>query len=228
MIYVSTDGFRGYSFEAYNRNAVANATKAANTERLSDERGERVRVTLGTGKQIQAESALHNIGRTGATGSLNLEEIGLTVGDRELISVNENFQTKVDHIYAVGDAIGFSSLASTSMEQGRIAYFHAFGKKAESVPNLLPYGIYTIPEISVVGQSEETLTEEAFPTKWARHPIRKSHAARSLARVPANLSTSVRPRYRSAARSTISSIRSSTTRPWQNVTKPPRSMGSTG
>ena len=94
---------------------------------------------------------------------MNLDEIGLSVSNRELISVNENFQTELDHIYAVGDVIGFPSLASTSMEKGRIACCHAFGEKAESVPNLLPYGIYTIPEISVVGQSEETLTEAGIP-----------------------------------------------------------------
>ena len=102
-------------------------------------------------------------GLTTAHTPLNLEEIGLVAGDRELLSVNKNFQTEVDHIYAVGDVIGFPSLASTSMEQGRIACCHAFGEKAESVPNLLPYGIFTIPEISVVGQSEETLTEAGIP-----------------------------------------------------------------
>lgn len=74
-----------------NRMALRLGEEVSGLERFSDERGDRVRVTLGTGKQIQAESALHNIGRTRATGNLNLEEIGLTVGDRELISVNENF-----------------------------------------------------------------------------------------------------------------------------------------
>ena len=146
-----------------NRMTLRLGEEVSGIERFSDERGERVRVTLASGKQIQAESALYSIGRTGATGNLNLGEIGLKVGDRELLSVNENFQTEVDNIYAVGDVIGFPSLASTSMEQGRIACCHAFGEKAESVPNLLPYGIYTIPEISIVGQSEETLTEAGIP-----------------------------------------------------------------
>ena len=146
-----------------NRMTLRLGEEVSGIERFSDERGERVRVMLASGKQIQAESALYSIGRTGATGNLNLGEIGLKVGDRELLSVNENFQTDVDHIYAVGDVIGFPSLASTSMEQGRIACCHAFGEKAESVPNLLPYGIYTIPEISIVGQSEETLTEAGIP-----------------------------------------------------------------
>ncbi len=146
-----------------NRMTLRLGEEVSGIERFSDERGERVRVMLASGKQIQAESALYSIGRTGATGNLNLDEIGLKVGDRELLSVNENFQTEVDNIYAVGDVIGFPSLASTSMEQGRIACCHAFGEKAESVPNLLPYGIYTIPEISIVGQSEETLTEAGIP-----------------------------------------------------------------
>ncbi len=146
-----------------NRMTLRLGEEVSGLEQFTDDRGDRVRVTLASGKQIQAEAALYSIGRTGATGSLNLDSIGVTVVDRELISVNKNFQTDVDHIYAVGDVIGFPSLASTSMEQGRIACCHAFGEKAESVPNLLPYGIYTIPEISVVGQSEETLTEDGIP-----------------------------------------------------------------
>ena len=146
-----------------NRMTLRLGEEVSGLERFTDDRGERIRVTLASGKQIQAQSALYSIGRTGATSNLNLEEIGLAAGDRELLSVNKNFQTEVDHIYAVGDVIGFPSLASTSMEQGRIACCHAFGEKAESVPNLLPYGIFTIPEISVVGQSEETLTEAGIP-----------------------------------------------------------------
>ncbi len=146
-----------------NRMTLRLGEEVSGLEHVSGEKGDRVRITLGSGKQIQAESALYSIGRTGATGNLNLEDIGISLGDRSLIKVNDNFQTDVDHIYAVGDVIGFPSLASTSMEQGRIASCHAFGEKAESVPNLLPYGIYTIPEISVVGQSEETLTEAGIP-----------------------------------------------------------------
>jgi NAD(P) transhydrogenase len=146
-----------------NRMTLRLGEEVSGLERFTDERGDRVRITLGSGKQIQAESALYSVGRTGATSNLNLDKIGVTVGARELLTVNENFQTEVEHIYAVGDVIGFPSLASTSMEQGRVACCHAFGAKAESVPNLLPYGIYTIPEISVVGQSEESLTEEGIP-----------------------------------------------------------------
>ena len=146
-----------------NRMTLRLGEEVSGLEHVTGEMGDRVRITLGSGKEIQAESALYSIGRTGATSNLNLDKIGVTVGDRALIKVNENFQTDIDHIYAVGDVIGFPSLASTSMEQGRIASCHAFGAQAESVPNLLPYGIYTIPEISVVGQSEETLTEAGIP-----------------------------------------------------------------
>jgi NAD(P) transhydrogenase len=79
------------------------------------------------------------------------------------VKVNANFQTDVPNIYAVGDVIGFPSLASTSMEQGRLAACHAFNVPAVSVPALFPYGIYTIPEISMVGRSEEELTESNTP-----------------------------------------------------------------
>lgn len=146
-----------------NRMTLRLGEEVSGLERFTDERGDRVRITLGSGKQIQADSALYSIGRTGATANLNLDKIGVSVGDRELVKVDKNFQTDVEHIYAVGDVVGFPSLASTSMEQGRVACCHAFGVKAESVPNLLPYGIYTIPEISVVGQSEESLTEAGIP-----------------------------------------------------------------
>ena len=77
--------------------------------------------------------------------------------------MNESYQTEAPHVYAVGDVIGFPSLASTSMEQGRLAACHAFGIHANSAPELFPYGIYTIPEISMVGRTEGELTEQAIP-----------------------------------------------------------------
>jgi Pyruvate/2-oxoglutarate dehydrogenase complex, dihydrolipoamide dehydrogenase (E3) component, and related enzymes len=132
-------------------------------ERIVDEHGERVRIVLASGKQIITDMALYSIGRTGATSKLNLEAAGLTADDRGRLEVNENYQTKVPNIYAVGDVIGFPSLASTSMEQGRIAACHAFNVPAKSVPELFPYGIYTIPEISMVGRNEEELTHEGVP-----------------------------------------------------------------
>lgn len=146
-----------------NRVTLRLGEEVSGLERFTDDRGERVRVSLASGKQIQAECALYSIGRTGATNNLGLETIGVSAVERELLAVNKNFQTEAGHIYAVGDVIGFPSLASTSMEQGRIAACHAFGVAAESVPNLLPYGIFTIPEISIVGRSEEELTEAGIP-----------------------------------------------------------------
>jgi NAD(P) transhydrogenase len=126
-------------------------------------RGARVRIALASGKQIVTEKALYSIGRTGATGGLDLEAAGVQTDNRGRLTVNAHYQTNVPNIYAAGDVIGFPSLASTSMEQGRLAACHAFDVKAESVPELFPYGIYTIPEISTVGRNEEELTRAGVP-----------------------------------------------------------------
>jgi NAD(P) transhydrogenase len=127
------------------------------------EQDARVRVRLKSGKQIAAETALYSIGRTGATAALNLPAAGLTADDRGRIKVDAEYRTAQPHIFAVGDVIGFPALASTSMEQGRLAACHAFGVEAKAVPELFPYGIYTIPEISTCGKSEEELTEAGVP-----------------------------------------------------------------
>ena len=132
-------------------------------EPFEDERGERVRIHLASGKQTVTDKALYSIGRTGATSELNLPAIGLAADERGRIKVNSSYQTEVPHVYAVGDVIGFPSLASTSMEQGRLAACHAFNVEAKSVPELFPFGIYTIPEISMVGRNEEELTEDGVP-----------------------------------------------------------------
>ena len=132
-------------------------------EPIHDENGERVRILLTSGKQVVSEMALYSIGRIGATAPLNLPAAGLTCDERGRLRVNAQYQTEVPHVYAVGDVIGFPSLASTSMEQGRLAACHAFGVDASSVPELFPYGIYTIPEISMVGRNEEELTEQGIP-----------------------------------------------------------------
>ncbi|MEQ8320296.1 MAG: Si-specific NAD(P)(+) transhydrogenase [Rhodospirillales bacterium] len=126
---------------------------------VDTDQGRKVHIALESGKHINTETVLYSIGRTGATEHLNLEKAGLATDDRGRICVNASYQTDVAHIYAVGDVIGFPSLASTSMEQGRLAACHAFGVEAHSFPDLLPYGIYTIPEISVVGKNEQELTE---------------------------------------------------------------------
>jgi NAD(P) transhydrogenase len=132
-------------------------------ETIEDEHGERVRIILESGKQIVTEKALYSIGRTGNTARLNVESAGLVADDRGRLEVDANYRTKVPSIYAVGDVIGFPSLASTSMEQGRQAACHAFGLPTRSVPELFPYGIYSIPEISMCGRTEEELTQEGIP-----------------------------------------------------------------
>lgn len=119
-----------------------------------------VEVQLKSGKQLRAEAALYSIGRVGATDRLQLANAGVKVDDRNRIPVNEHFQSNVEHIYAVGDVIGFPSLASTSYEQGRAASRHAFGLRDDHQGGigLFPYGIYTVPEISTIGKTEDELT----------------------------------------------------------------------
>lgn len=125
-----------------------------------DEEKDRVFAKLASGKNVHGQGLLYTIGRQANGDVLNLESAGLSPEARGKLSVNEHFQTAVPHIYAAGDVIGFPALASTSMEQGRLASCHMFGKPGKMPPNLIPYGIYTIPEISMVGQTEEQLTHE--------------------------------------------------------------------
>jgi NAD(P) transhydrogenase len=125
-----------------------------------DEEKDRVFAKLASGKNVHGQGLLYTIGRQANGDVLNLESAGLSPEVRGKLSVNEHFQTAVPHIYAAGDVIGFPALASTSMEQGRLASCHMFGKPGKMPPNLIPYGIYTIPEISMVGQTEEQLTHE--------------------------------------------------------------------
>ena len=121
--------------------------------------GSRVRLHLKSGKTIVTEKALYSVGRSGATAKLGLDKCGLCCDERGRLAVDENYCTTVPGIYAVGDVIGFPALASTSMEQGRHAVCHHFGVPACSVPALFPFGIYSVPEISMVGKTEEELTE---------------------------------------------------------------------
>jgi NAD(P) transhydrogenase len=145
-----------------NRVTLRLGEEVSGIEPIADEHGARVKIHLASGKQIITEKALYSIGRTGAIQELNLPAAGLSPDARGRLSVNAYYQTEVPHIYAVGDLIGFPSLASTSMEQGRLAACHAFAIPATSVPELFPYGIYTIPEISMVGRNEEELTEQGI------------------------------------------------------------------
>ena len=142
--------------------------EVSSLEPVDDEKGARVRIHLASGKKVTTEMALYSIGRTGATERLNLSAAGLRANKRGRLKVTENYQTEVPHIYAVGDVIGFPSLASTSMEQGRLAACHALGIEAKSVPELFPFGIYAIPEISMVGPNEQELTEQGIPYEVGR------------------------------------------------------------
>jgi len=142
-------------------------------EEIETNLGEQVRIHLASGKKLTTDQALYSVGRTGATQKLNLESVGLEPDDRGRMVVNEHYQTDNPDIYAVGDVIGFPSLASTSMEQGRLAACHAFGLEAESIPELFPYGIYTIPEISFVGKNEEELTESGIPYEVGKAQYRE-------------------------------------------------------
>jgi NAD(P) transhydrogenase len=125
--------------------------------------GELVQATLESGKKIRAQTLLYAVGRQGVCSELGLDTIGLCHDDRERLKVDERYSTSAEHIYAVGDVIGFPALASTAMEQGRLAACHAFGVETHSMPELFPYGIYSVPEISMVGKTEQALTEEGIP-----------------------------------------------------------------
>jgi NAD(P) transhydrogenase len=125
--------------------------------------GPLVQATLESGKHLRAQTLLYAVGRQGTCGALKLDKAGLVADDRERLKVNEHYQTTVEHIYAAGDVIGFPALASTAMEQGRLAVCHAFGVPTRSIPELFPIGIYAIPEISMVGKTEEQLTAAGIP-----------------------------------------------------------------
>jgi NAD(P) transhydrogenase len=120
-------------------------------------------IHLKSGKRIAAEAVLYSVGRQGATDRLGLERAGLEADERGRLKVGQDYRTTVDHIFAVGDVIGFPQLAATSAEQGRLASCAAFDVSANSMSDLLPVGIYSIPEISFVGKTEEELTEQAIP-----------------------------------------------------------------
>ncbi len=124
-----------------------------------------VQAQLESGKTLRAETLLYAVGRQGVCRALGLDKVGIEFDDRERLTVNEHYQTNVEHVYAAGDVIGFPALASTSMEQGRRAICHAFGQCEVGNYNttLFPYGIYAVPEISMVGKTEEQLTTEGIP-----------------------------------------------------------------
>ncbi|HZR83604.1 MAG TPA: Si-specific NAD(P)(+) transhydrogenase [Candidatus Binatia bacterium] len=124
--------------------------------------GDAVVAELKSGKRVMAETLLYSAGRVGATRDLNLEAAGLGADERGRLHVDEFFRTSVPHVYAVGDVIGFPSLASTSMEQGRIAALHAFGRPILPRSPCAPFGIYAIPEMAMIGRNEEELTRDSI------------------------------------------------------------------
>jgi len=123
-----------------------------------------IRIELESGQCIEAQMALFAAGRRASVQGLGLHKVGLAVNKRGYLEVNEFYQTTVPNIYAAGDVIGFPALASTSMEQGRVAVCHAFGfNYKKRLAHMLPMGIYTIPEVSSVGETEESCKEKSIP-----------------------------------------------------------------
>src|SRR5262249_42437833 len=125
---------------------------------------DRARVRLDGGTELLCESALFAAGRQSNVQGLGLETVGITLGPRGLIPVNERYQTSVPSLFAAGDVIGFPALAATSMEQARVAMVHAFNLQyKERVSPVLPLTVYTIPEIAMVGLTEEACQEQGVP-----------------------------------------------------------------
>ena len=130
-------------------------------ERLAGRRTNALTLRLKSGRRLQADKVLFSTGRSGNTKGLDLEKLGVALTERGHVKVNEHFQTAVPNIYAAGDVVGFPALAATSMEQGRVAACHAFDIAYKTrVSPFQPYGIYSIPEISTIGPSEQELKEK--------------------------------------------------------------------
>jgi NAD(P) transhydrogenase len=130
---------------------------------VEEKPGDGVVARLKSNKVITGDALLYAVGRQGNVEDLNLAAAGLEADSRGRIAVDADYRTKTPNIYAAGDVIGFPSLASVSMEQGRLAAANAVGLKIQSNPATYPYGIYTIPEISFVGKTEEQLTADDVP-----------------------------------------------------------------
>jgi len=145
-----------------------------NVETMTHQKDDTILTILKSGKQLKSDIVLVAAGRTGTTKKLNLEAAGVEENSRHLISVNEHYQTNQSHIYAAGDIIGFPSLASTSMEQGRLVACHAFGQQTCHKPENFPFGIYAIPEMSMVGQTEKDLTSKNIPYEVGTARLRET------------------------------------------------------
>lgn len=146
---------------AFERNGIVFHWKETVQKCLPQESGA-VRLELASGTVLTADAVLVAAGRKSNTDSLGLDQAGVKTGERGLIPVNEHYQTNIENIYAAGDVIGFPALASTSAEQARRAIRHAFGLNGSALSPLLPNGIYTIPEASMVGETEESLKKKGI------------------------------------------------------------------
>jgi len=159
--FADTEMVEALSYHMRDRRATMRLSEEVESvEELPDGK---VAANLVSKKRIIADALLYAVGRGGNVDPLDLSAAGLTSDDRGRIKVDADFRTLVPHIFAVGDVIGFPSLASVSMEQGRIAAARAFGLDVHSDPAGYPYGIYTIPQISFIGKTEEQLTDEDVP-----------------------------------------------------------------
>lgn len=137
--------------------------KSVKTIEIPSNEKEMLHVILESGEKLHVDMFLYAAGRCGQTKDLNLSKVGIEVNKREAITVDQNFQTTCPSIYAVGDVIGFPALASTGMDQGRVAVAHMFKTKdIEHLPLTIPYGIYTVPEISCVGMTEKEMQTQGF------------------------------------------------------------------
>jgi NAD(P) transhydrogenase len=177
-------------------------------------------IHLASGKHLVGDVVLFSAGRIGATADLNLEAAGLKPDDRGRLKVNEAYRTSVSHIFAAGDVIGFPALAATSAEQGRLAACWMFGAEAKPMATHFPVGIYAIPEVSMVGKTEEELTAQKIPyetgiaryNEISRGPIVGDDAGMFKLLFH-------REDWRWAAGSTTSSRPSSTTPRWPSATR---------
>ena len=145
------------------RNVHFRLGEAVESVSASDGPPRRAVLLLESGKRIVVDMALFSVGRVGATEELALQNAGLTADDRGRITVDAQFRTSVPHIFAAGDIIGYPSLAATSSEQGRLAACHSLGAPAAPMAQHFPIGIYAVPEISMVGATEQALTKAKVP-----------------------------------------------------------------
>ncbi len=139
-----------------------------------------VRLELSSGAAQNADAVLVAAGRQSNTAKLGLEKAGVKTAERGIIPVNEHFQTNIGNIYAAGDVIGFPALASTSMEQARRAARHALGLSGSAISPLLPNGIYAIPEVSMVGETEESLNKKGIAYIVGRANYRENARGRII------------------------------------------------